>query len=74
MPIYTYRCEECGTAAEHLSSYADRDAPRTCEHDGKAMVRAVVEAPNFGRDTGRGRVVLANGERVRGEFVSQRRG
>jgi putative FmdB family regulatory protein len=38
MPIFEYRCEDCGHEFEELESIADRDKPRECPSCGATDV------------------------------------
>lgn len=47
MPIYVYRCEDCGEKFERLQKLSDPD-PDVCPHCGKRhTVRRQVTAPAF---------------------------
>lgn len=80
MPMFTFRCPEpeCAHAEERLVRSGETreavGAEMRCPEHEVSLTASGIESPVIGRDTGKGRVVLANGERVRGEFVSNRRG
>lgn len=46
MPIYVFRCEDCGEKFDRLQKLSDAD-PDTCPHCGKHHVRRQVTAPAF---------------------------
>lgn len=46
MPIYVFRCEDCGEKFDRLQKLSDPD-PDTCPHCGKHHVRRQVTAPAF---------------------------
>lgn len=46
MPIYVFRCEDCGEKFDRLQKLSDAD-PDTCPHCGKRHVRRQVTAPAF---------------------------
>lgn len=37
MPLYTYKCPDCGVAEEDLVPMQDRDEPRVCKCGGVAV-------------------------------------
>ncbi|NWF85156.1 MAG: zinc ribbon domain-containing protein [Bryobacteraceae bacterium] len=39
MPMYEYRCEECGRLYEQLRRMSDADADLTCPHCGSTQVK-----------------------------------
>ncbi len=46
MPIYVFRCDDCGEKFDRLQKLSDPD-PSTCPHCGKHHVRRQVTAPAF---------------------------
>ncbi len=46
MPIYVFRCEDCGEKFDRLQKLSDPD-PETCPNCGKHRVRRQVTAPAF---------------------------
>ncbi|MGH8125067.1 MAG: FmdB family zinc ribbon protein [Rhodanobacteraceae bacterium] len=46
MPIYVFRCDDCGEKFERLQKLSDPD-PDTCPHCGRHVVRRQVTAPAF---------------------------
>jgi len=46
MPLYVYKCEECGHEFEEIVSYDKRDGPQSCGLCGKSSKR--VEVTSFG--------------------------
>lgn len=41
MPIYEYRCEDCGEVTEGLRSMSSADEPIACEHCGSQKTQRV---------------------------------
>ena len=46
MPIYAFRCEQCGHSFDRLQKLSDPD-PETCPDCGAAAVRRALTAPAF---------------------------
>ena len=46
MPIYAFRCEQCGHDFDRLQKLSDPD-PETCPSCGAASVKRAVTAPSF---------------------------
>ncbi len=46
MPIYEYRCVDCGHQFEEIQRFSDPD-PETCPDCGQAGVRRLVSRSNF---------------------------
>jgi len=46
MPIYAYRCEQCGHSFDRLQKLSDPD-PDTCPSCGAASVKRTLTAPSF---------------------------
>ncbi|TYT23052.1 zinc ribbon domain-containing protein [Luteimonas viscosa] len=46
MPIYAYRCEQCGHAFDRLQKMSDPD-PEACPACGAAAIRRALTAPAF---------------------------
>lgn len=81
MPIYTYRCRQCGIIEEHVVSYQDRDArmihegpngwdpPHGKEVCGGVMEREEgLESPTVGKPSFEGGAILESGAKVAGSF------
>lgn len=49
MPLYDYRCPDCGAVDEAQRRIAEREAPMPCQKCGGAMVPAVLTAPMIDR-------------------------
>ena len=67
MPIYSYRCEECGAEYEVICRYDERDN-QDCGSCGKKMTRAVAEKITIGKSGYQPGVILGSGEKVKGHF------
>lgn len=46
MPIYAFRCEQCGHSFDRLQKLSDPD-PETCPSCGAAAVKRALTAPSF---------------------------
>jgi len=46
MPIYVFRCEECGEVFEALVSLSSRDKPQPCPNCGSSETRKQVASVN----------------------------
>lgn len=81
MPLYTYRCRQCGMIEEHLASFADRDKP--FQHEGPngwdpphgkeccggTMERQDgLELPTVGKPAFQTQAVLGSGAHLKGHF------
>ena len=81
MPIYTYRCRQCGIIEEHVVSYQDRDKPM--QHEGPngwdppaykercggSLEREEgLEVPTVGKPSFEGGAILESGAKVPGRF------
>lgn len=83
MPIYTYRCRQCGLPVECVVSYADRDKPM--QHEGSNELERTdpayrercggglereegLESPTIGKPAFQSAAVLGNGDHLKGHF------
>ena len=48
MPMYEYRCTECGTLYEQLRRMSEADSDLVCPHCGSTQVRRQVSACSLG--------------------------
>jgi putative FmdB family regulatory protein len=44
MPIYEYKCSDCGEVSEVLSGMGSRDEPPACKHCGSDHVERILSA------------------------------
>ena len=80
MPIYSYRCRQCGLIEDHVVSYVDRDkfmqhdGPYECSRNyrdkcGGSLERVEgLELPTLGKPSFQTQAVLANGDHIAGHF------
>lgn len=83
MPLYTYRCRQCGLIEEHLVKYEDRDKPMQHEGSnewertdpayrercgGSLEREGGLEAPTIGKPAFQSQAVLGNGDHIKGHF------
>jgi putative FmdB family regulatory protein len=70
MPLYDYRCRDCGFTSEHLVPLEQRDtATVLCGHClGGNTVRVIVAAPKLGKERYQMKAVLNDGSHVAGHF------
>lgn len=60
MPIYEFRCEDCGRITSHFSRKADAGLSAPCEHCGSAETRRLVSS--FARTLSRADVLERYGD------------
>lgn len=46
MPIYEFRCEDCGAVSSVFTSVADKPASIECEQCGSANARPIISRPS----------------------------
>lgn len=68
MPIYSFRCRQCGRMVEQVLKYADRDKPSAHEDCGGALEREGVELFRSGKEGYQVKAVMADGSHVAGHF------
>lgn len=71
MPLYDYRCEQCGEQREQLRAMEARDAETHVCSCGGVLRRVIVEAPKLGKERYQMKAVLNTGEHVAGHFGKQ---
>jgi len=52
MPMYEFKCEECGEKFERLLPYLDAQNPQECPHCEKISGKRVVSAPSVSAASG----------------------
>lgn len=78
MPIFTYRCRQCGMPVEMIVLYAERDAQHY-QHDGpdydgkercggKLERNLGLEKPTIGKPAFQMKALLGSGAKVKGHF------
>ena len=60
MPIYEFRCDDCGRVTSHFSRKADASLAASCEHCGSARTRRLVSS--FARSFSRAEVLERYGD------------
>lgn len=69
MPIYTYKCENCGVEVEQLTTFVRRDCDELKHDCGGRLVRlGRLERPAIGKPEHQMGAVLANGAKLKGHF------
>jgi len=81
MPLYSYRCRQCGELLEQVVSYRDRD--KFIQHDGpngdagpgyksvcggELIRKEGLEMPTIARETYQCKAILGNGAHIPGHF------
>ena len=67
MPIYTYKCESCGSEKEHFVFSSERNNPCDCACGG-TMKRRGLETFSIGAPEYQMQAVLSDGTHVPGHF------
>jgi len=70
MPLYDFRCRDCGFISEHLVAMEQRDtATVLCGHClGGNMSWVIAQAPVLGKERYQMKAVLNDGQHVAGHF------
>lgn len=73
MPMYTYKCARCGNEMQRLVPIDQRDE-QTCDCSGRLERDGVeLQQPVHVDGLSSSGAILSNGQRVRGDFGSERK-